>query len=280
MKRLAIIIYLLLPLPAIAAAQNLDGTILKRIQDATPKPLPQSPRTPKVTSDAADEGLRGKVQKIVEEREDLSGTWSQQGRNFRSITDFDERGDYLKRVSFGSNGSPYEVNVYGFLEGSRVSLHKAIYDGSGISVGTVTSGVETKHLAFDPRYSYKYEYKFDKDRIAEMRMILSNGEKGMRYVYKHTANRMEELVYGYNGKLNQKYITVFDTNGNEIEWHSIAVINLPRPDRKHLIRIDATDSHKNWTMRTFLKLTSDNGKTKYEAAWVEYRTITYYPNLN
>ena len=64
-----------------------------------------------------------------------------------------------------------------------------------------------------------------------------------------SGNQVEELAYSSNGKLNQKYITVYDSNGREVEWHNIAVINLPRPDRKYKIITDSFDQLGNWTKR-------------------------------
>ncbi len=280
MKRIGILIYCLLLLPTFAVSQvDLSARIAKRIEDATPRSLPQLPRAPKLRTDAEDERLKGKIRTVVKESEDLSGTWSQQGRHYNSITDFDEGGDYVKAIYFSSNGNPYEVTVYGYLDGSRVSLSQAIYQDSGIiSSASPADRAIMVRPASDSRYSRKYEYKYADGKLSEMQMIQNNGEKGMRYVYNYMQTRMEKLAYGYDGKLNQKYITVFDTRGNEIEWHNIAVINLPRPERKYLIRTDTTDQHGNWTKRTFLKLVTDSGKIKQEPAWTEYRALTYYPN--
>ncbi|MBK8466484.1 MAG: hypothetical protein IPL32_11690 [Chloracidobacterium sp.] len=278
MKRIAIFVSLVLLLPTFASAQvKLSAKIAKRIADATPKSLPQSPRTSKLRTDAEDEAVKGKVKSTVEESEDRSGTWSDQGRHLQSITEFNKNGDYVKVISFSSNGNPYEVKVYGYLDGVRASSYQTIYEDSGIITTLASPDEEPKETQpADPRYSYKYEYKYEGGKMVEMQMLLNNGEKGMRYVYNHSENRMEKIAYGYDGKLNQKYITMFDSKGNEIEWHNIAVINLPEPDKKYLIKNDAIDKYGNWTKRTFLKLVNDNGKVKPEPAWIEYRTITYY----
>lgn len=277
MKNITIFIFLLLSLSTLAAGQvELSPQIKKRIADATPKPLPQSPVAPKLKSDAEDENLVGKIKTVAKESQDLSGTWSYQGRHFDSITDFDENGNRVKAVYFSSNGNPYEVSVFGYVDGARASYYNTVSEGNDMDTGATLNEVTKEKHAPDPRYSYKYEYKYVGGKLAEMQMYLNTGEKGMRYVYNYTGNQMEELAYGYNGKLNQKYITVFDQKNNEVERHNIAVINLPRPDRNHLIKIEMSDEQGNWTKRTFLKITTENGKPTYEPAWVEYRAITYY----
>lgn len=277
MTKIAIFISVVLFFSSFVICQTrISSQIATRIEDATPNALPQYPRAPKQRTDAEDERVKGKVKNIVKESEDLSGSWSQQGRHYNSIIDFDENGDYVKAIYFSANGNPYEVKVYGYLDGSRVSLSQTIYEDTGILSVAAPPGASKVRASSDSRYTYKYEYEYDDGKLREMQMIQNNGEKGMRYVYNYGQNRMEELAYGYDGKLNQKYITIFDPKGNEIERHNIAVINLPRPDRKYLIRIDAIDQHNNWTKRTFLKLIKDSGKNKQEPAWTEYRTFTYY----
>ncbi len=276
MKILTLLAFFLSILTSVASSQSsLSDTILKRIADATPKPLPQSPVASKLKSDADDERLRGWIKRIVKEREYLSPTASYAGRRFRSTTDFDERGNRVKAVYFGDNGNPYEVSVFGYLDGTRASKYQTIYEDSGIFTGGGPPSSAPRRPS-DPRYSYKYEYKYVGGRLSEMQLFLSNGEKWMRYVYNYHGNQMEELAFGDNGKLNQKYITVFDTKGYEIEWRMIAVINLPSPDRNYLIRNETFDKEGNWTKRTFLKLVTDNGTINHEPGWTEYRTIAYY----
>jgi hypothetical protein len=278
MNRLIPLILALVLVSSYASAQSdLSPAIAKRIADNTPKLPPQSVKPSKPRSDAQDRNLKGRVRIVIEEREYLAETESYPGKRLRSITDFNQRGDRTKAIYFGDNGNPYEVNVFGYVDGARVSDYETIYENSGIGTGGGPPRVAPKPAATpDPRYSYSYEYKYIDGRLAEMQMFLNNGEKGMRYVYSYAKDQMEELAYGYDGKLNQKYLTVFDPKGYEIEWHDIAVINLPRPDRKYVIRNEAFDKQGNWTKRTFLKMTAESGKSKYEPYKSEYRTIAYY----
>lgn len=71
---------------------DVEAAMRKKVEEATPEPLPQEPVAPKAKSDAEDAGLRGKVKTITEEREDLSGTATVQGRRPSSVSYYNERG--------------------------------------------------------------------------------------------------------------------------------------------------------------------------------------------
>ncbi len=220
MKQIGVIILLLSLLSSFTFAQTkLSAKVLKKIADATPKSLPQTPVAPKLTSDAQDENLRGKVKMVVEERENFTEIEIYKGRHFSGISEFDEGGSFIKEVYFDATGNPYEVIVYGYIDDFRAAKYQNIGDtNTVISLGTSQTETVVKKNKPDPRYDYKYEYKFTGRKLAEMQMIYNTGEKGMRYVYNYTGNQMEELVYTDKGKLNQQYLTVFDVKGYEIEW--------------------------------------------------------------
>lgn len=278
MKKLAITILMLLVFSGLTFAQaKLTAEYAKRIKEATPKALPQTPVVPKLSSDAADENLKGKVKSVIEEHEDLSGTWKVQGRKFETFMDFDEKGNYLKRVYFDSEARPYNVAVYGYIDSKRVSKYEDILYGDELYVISADSeNIDKNKPKPDNRYTYSYEYKHTDGKLAEMQMVLNTGVKGMRYNYNRSNIRMEKLAYS-NDKLNQKYITVFDSKGYEIEWHVIAVINLPKPDTKYIIKNVSFDKQGNWTKRIYSEVAIANGKEVAKPDWAEYRTITYYP---
>ncbi len=86
--------------------------------------LPQTPRVIKEATDAQDQGLKGKVRKVVEDTKSFSGPWSKHGRKLSGIIYFDENGFYLRKenYSLGKNDSTY---LYGYIDSKRVS--KTIY---------------------------------------------------------------------------------------------------------------------------------------------------------
>lgn len=252
---------------------------LQKIYDAMKPPaLPQSPRVIRATSDAQDDNLKGKVRKIVEESEDRSGMWSVQGRKLDSVIYFDDNGALTQRDSYDSQGKPLQITVYGYLDGKRVSNSKiARYEYDPPPMMAPLGAKEPKPARVsDPRYEYSFEYKYVNGKLIERQMIFNNGKKGMRYVYRHSPGQLEELVYTEEGKLNQRYLSVLDANGNEIERTSFGVVNFEiYGDRKYKYNYEF-DAAGNWTKRfTSNEVTVDGAKT-FRPYSVDFRTITYY----
>lgn len=273
-RQITIIILLLMVFASFGLAQaKFTNEMKKIIEENTPKALPQSPIATKPKSDATDENLKGKVKNIVEETQSFSEFNALKKRKFSIITDFNKNSNYLKRIYFSSN-NPTFIIVYGYIDGERVSNSKAFYGFRK----TPQISIVNKNTKPDLRYDLKYEYKYINDKLAEMQIFLNTGEKGMSYIYNYNGNQMENLIYGYDGKLNQKYITVFDDKNYEIEWSKIAIINISfDKDMKYRIKNELFDKQGNWTKRTFSKVEIENGKEIYKPSKREYRTIKYYP---
>ncbi len=242
----------------------------KKIEEATPKSLPQTPVVKRLTSDAQDDGLKGKVKSLVEEREGLTGIEKPIGRRLSLIADFDEQGNYLREVYFEYRGRPYDVTVYGYIDNQRVSLSKSISFGDELRI-TGRPKAENK-IKPDTRYDLKYEYKYENGKLAEMQLFDNKGSKSMRYVYKYKQNQMEKLAYTEDDELNSKYLYIFDKNGIE----SGRIDFVPGNDKFQYQNV-ILDEKGNWTKRTFSKLEVENGMEVYKPLAIEYRTITYYP---
>lgn len=251
----------------------------QKIKEATPKSLPQTPAAKKQTSDAQDERLKGKVKSLIEESEGLTGISKPFGRTMSLISDFDEQGNYLRQVYFDYKGRPYEVEAYGYIDGARASISNPIEYGDenrGIVLGEKPKK-EVKNKP-DPRFEYKYEYKYVNGKLAEMQLIRNTGEKGMRYVYKNNGNQQEWLAYTDEDELNQKFLYTYDKKGNEIERIYFNVREAENSiNGKYSYKYEAFDKEGNWTKRTYSKLEIENGKVVYKPLAIEYRTITYYP---
>lgn len=260
----------------------IDGKaiIAKKIADATPKPLPQSPVAKKLKSDAEDDNLKGKVKTVVEEDEDLSGTWNTQGRHISSITDFNESGNRIKRMFYDSKALPFEITVYGYINGKRVSNYETIESDDNPIISEVGVGEDTKvqKRKPDPRYKFSFEYKYANGKLIEEKWIFSDGSPWLTYIYNYKGNQREDLVYDEDGKLNQKYIYVLDDKGNEVERTDFdAFKNPPVVKNKYSYKYDSFDEKGNWTKRTIFELVIENGKQISKPSSVDYRTITYYP---
>jgi hypothetical protein len=255
---------------------SVDANLQRRVEAATPTALPQSPIAPKEKSDAEDEGLKGKVETVTEEDEDRSGTWGTQGRHMSSVEEYNEFGNKTKRISYDSKGKPFEITVYGYLDGARVSKSQTIdYDEDPPLMALGAPSAATKPR--DNRFGTKYTYKYVDGRLNEMQLIHNNGEKGMRYVTNYQGSQMEELVYDDKGELNMKFLYKLDEKGNKIERTDVDVLKIRGGvDTHYTIRYESFDDHGNWTKKVNAKLVNEGGKQVYKDWYVTYRTISYY----
>lgn len=256
---------------------KIDEEIRLKIEQSTPAPLPQEPIAKKERSDAEDDGLKGKVKMVTSESEDLSGTWSIQGRHTDSIDDYNSFGNLIKRVSFDSKAKPFQVTVFGYIDGTRVRNSETIDYDSDPPIRTISTTGKMEEAKRDLRYDYKHEYKYVNGKLNEDKWIRNNGVLWIRYVYNYKGNTLEELVYSEDGKLNQKYLSILDDKGNEVERTNFNVLGIQRDgDSKYTIKYDSFDEKGNWTKKTTSKLVTENGKQIYKLWNIKYRTIVYY----
>lgn len=254
---------------------EVEAEMQKKFEALKPPALPQEPVAPKEKTDAEDENLKGKVKKIVQDTEDLSGTWSVQGRKPSSITYFNEKGNYTERDLYDSQGNLFQITVYGYIDGRRVSNSKITrYEYDPPPVAIPKSKTDETDKKPNPNYEYSFEYKYKDGKIIEKQMFFSSGKKGMRYVYNYSNNQVEELVYTTEGELNQKYLVTLDKNGNEIEETSFGVTKV-YPDRKYRYEYEF-DEKGNWIKKITLTEITENGETTFKPTSITYRTITYF----
>ncbi len=161
----------------------------------------------------------------------------------------------------------------------RVSNSKiATYEYNPPPMAIPKSKTEKPVKKSDPRYEYSFEYKYKDGKIIEEQMVFSNGKKGMKYLYNHSGNQVEELVYTTEGELNQKYAVTLDKNGNEIEKISYGITKI-YPDRKYRYEYEF-DEKGNWIKKTTSTETIENGVTSFKLSSITYRIITYFKSLN
>ena len=242
---------------------------------AEPSPLPQEPVAKRAGTDAVEEGLHGRVKTVLRESEDLSGTWAVGTRKPDSMEYYNERGNLTKRESYDWKGNLSDITVYGYLDGARVSDWKSISHEYNPPPMMISSGPGEAKPKFDPRYKYKFEFKYDdKGRLIEKTLINNAGGLGLRYVYKYSEKQREKLVYSADGSLNQHYLSVLDAQGNEIEW-TIFEVKDGSVRSKHSYAYEF-DAKGNWTKQTNSKWVTKGGRSYYEPQSVAYRTITYH----
>ena len=238
---------------------------------AEPAPLPQEPGVQRAGTDATDDYMRGPVKTVLEESQDLSGTWSVQTRKRDSFVQYNQQGNRVRRESYDYKGNLYDITVYGFIDGSRVSTSKTVtreYNPPPVVGGPVVK-------KSDPRYQTKYEFKYDEQkRLIEHRWFHSNGDLFLRYVYNYKGNQLEELVYSEDGSLNQRYLFNLDAKGNEIDRTGFDTRD-NKPGSTSFFTYEL-DSHGNWIKRTTSKQVNKDGKVQTEPQYVDFRTITYW----
>ena len=254
---------------------QVDVELQKKFEAMKPPALPQEPITAKETTDAQDDNLKGKVKKIVEDSEDLSGTWSVQGRKPSSVTYFNEKGNYIERDLYDYKGNPFEIRMYGYIDGKRVSNSKTIrYEYDPPIMVVPSSKTETPVKKADPRYEFGFEYKYKNGKLIEDKWIFSSGKTWIRYVYSYTGNQVEQIVYDEKDQLNQKYLYTLDKDGNKIEEISYGVLKI-YPDKKYRYKYEF-DEKGNWNKQTTSTETTENGVTSFKPSSISYRTITYF----
>lgn len=254
---------------------EVSSKLAQKGAEAEPSPLPQQPMIQRAGSDASDKGLHGRVKTVLEESQDLSGTWSVQTRKRDSFETYNEQGNLTRAEFYDYKGNLHDITVYGYVDGSRVSNSKTIqheYNPPGVMVRAAPGAVIKKS---DLRYQTKFEFKYDEQkRLIEHSWFRSNGERFLRYVYNYKGNQLEKLVYSEDGSLNQRSLSILDSKGNEIERTSFD----PRDGAAGATHSYAYefDAHGNWTKRTTSKVVSKDGSTNLEPLYVDFRKITYF----
>jgi hypothetical protein len=259
----------------ILSEAEVASALKEQAAKAEPSPLPQEPVVPRIRSDAEDEGLRGPVKTVFTESQDLSGTWSVQGRKPNSMDYYNERGNLTKRESYDYKGNLSDISVYGYLDGARVSDWKTIrleYNPPPMMVALPAGEATPK---YDPRYKTKYRYQYDdKKRLTEKHLFGNDGKLRNRSVYKYSGKEREYLSYSAEGALNQRYLSTLDDKGNEVE-ETIFETRDGSIRSKYSYAYEF-DSNGNWTKRTSSKWVTKDGRSYYEPESVYYQTITYY----
>lgn len=256
---------------------EVEAELQKKFEAMKPPALPQESIAAKETTDAQDENLKGKVKKVVEDSEDLSGTWSVQGRKPSSVTYFNEKGNYTEGDLYDSQGNAFQITMYGYIDGKRVSNSKTTNYGYSPPIMALPKGkVEEIVKKPDPRYEYSFEYKYKDGKLIEEQMVFNNGKNGLRYVSNYTGNQVEKMVYTEKGELNQKYLLTLDKDGNEIEEINYGLSNYKLyGDSKYRYSYEFDDKG-NWIKKITSKETTENGVTSFKPSSTTYRTITYF----
>jgi len=238
--------------------------------------LPQEPTAARDGSDATDGGLQGTVKTVFEQEDDLSGTSSVQDKKWKRMDYYNQRGNLTKAEFYDYKGNLSSITVYGYIDGARVSISKSIereYNPPALAaIGPAQVAAEKK---YDSRYSTKYAYRYDdQKRLVEKTWFMNDDEMSSRNVYKYSGNERETVGYSRDGSVHQRYVTIFDAKGNEVERTDFA----PKDGsvREKYSYAYEFDAKGNWIKRVTSKRVTKDGKSSFVPAYTTYRTITYY----
>ena len=251
--------------------------IEKKLNQATPAPLPQTPVVKRFTSDAQEENLKGKVKYVLEESEDLSGERYFQGRKYDSEDFYDASGNRTKRIFYNYRNLPMSVTVYGYINEARVSKHSSIfYESDPPAAVALPSNLNQPAKPKDKRFTVKTVYKYDSEnRLEEVRTFRNDGDSSGKTVYEYADKKLEKSSFDAAGKLTAKTIDIYDDKGNVIEKTFVSTQE-NRPDSVYRYTYSDFDEKGNWTKRIVEAKLEKFGGGHTMQKYVEYRKIDYY----
>ncbi len=251
--------------------------IEKKLNQATPAPLPQTPVAERFTSDAQEENLKGKIKYVLEESEDLSGEWYSQGRNPDSEDFYNESGNRTKRIFYNFKGLPMSVTAYGFIDGARVSKYSSVdFDSFQIMAIGLPSNPDAPVKPKDERFTSKMLYKYDSEnRLSEAQTFGNDGDLSEKTVYEYADGKLAKSSFDKARKLTSKTIEIFDDKGNVIEKIYVHD-DKDRPDSVYRYTYEDFDKNGNWTKRIVEVKEGKLGDGYTAQKYIEYRKIEYY----
>jgi len=128
----------------------------------------------------------------------------------------------------------------------------------------------------DPRYTYKFKYKYDDkgNRIEEL-WYRNDGSLESRYVsvYDEKGHKVEYQRYTAEGELFARRVRIDDDKGNMIEER----LSWPRtPITEKMSFTYEFDRQGNWVKKKSMRWVTKGGKSYYEPIFVTYREIEYF----
>ena len=188
--------------------------LLKRRLKAEPSPLPQQPVAQRVGTDATDVMVyHGKVKTVLEESQDLTGTWSVQTRKRDAFENYNELGNLTRRESYDYKGNLTRL-LSTAISTAIVSLTSKRL-GANITLHLMAPLRPVPQRSLMPRYQYKLISSMTNRNVYLKSICFTTTVNvTMRYVYKYTGNQLESLVYSADGSLNQRSVSLLDSKGN------------------------------------------------------------------
>jgi hypothetical protein len=244
-----------------------------KVKQAEPKPLPQTPVSDnKKTTDLQDNNLKGKVKFIVEDYQETPN----KKREKWAETFYNEIGNLTRLVAY-SYGRPDRIEVWGYIDGNRVSDENStdIHFEDEDSDLTQAPDVAFQSLPKDERYGNKYIFKYnDKQQLIEKTTYFNNGELYTRENYVYKDNRRETTTFhAFIEKTTNKSIQIYDKNGDLIEETNYDYQGKFFNKTSYKYELDTKG---NWIVQKSFDNVKVKGKTVLKPSSIIYRAITYY----
>lgn len=246
-----------------------------KIAEATPADLPQQPALLRPTSDLIERGLKGRVASVIVEKQELKdGRLSARKSKFE--TSYDRAGNLRKEVEYDYEGHPDSVIVFGFLDGMRVSRYGRVANEQVIAGPMLAGPVRPPNLP-DPRFSNRYEYRYDEaDRVREKIVYRNNGEIWRRSTFAYNAGQTIVVTAGSDGVPSESVEQSVDSKGNVVGETLARLDDHPNENRYRYDNI-VLDRRGNWIKRSVSRDFFEDGKVKFSWTSIEYRRIRYWP---
>lgn len=254
--------------------EDVDAAIKRKVEEVTPKPLPQISGVEKIRLDAESEKSKNNIKSIVTEWQGLSGQSADKPRRLSSEKYYNKQGFLTKEILYNYAGLPFLINVLGYIDNKSVSKSGYINYGSDPQLKVEPSCSKAKNP--DPRYDKWYESKYnEKGDLIETLAYCSNGTLNSRSVISYNGNMREGKVYNQHGELDMRIVSILGAKENFIQT---TYFGMPQDgwETKHTYKYEKFDEKGNWTKRIETVTEIHNGQIKEERAKYQFRTITYY----
>ncbi|HSK72679.1 MAG TPA: hypothetical protein VK892_13340, partial [Pyrinomonadaceae bacterium] len=255
-----------------------SDSFLKEILDKITHPsLPQNPVVIGEKNDLYDENLKGKVKQITWYSQSLHYPVSEK-RHFDKIQEFDRRGYLLKETTGIDFDNPYSVEVFGFINGKRVSFFGFhIYNFSlfprpeeSASAGETETFLKPE---YDLGYTTAFEKKYKNGKLSEKIWYNSSGRIIYRRTYSYQEDKVTALGYDFNGNLIMKTVSTTDKYGNYIS--EIRTNRGNSAPSTEFFQYEF-DKQGNWIKQIHILKFTDDGKEVPKPQFAIHRTITYF----
>lgn len=221
------------------------------------EPVAGAPAKEKKT-DAAVQGLKGKVQVVSESIFSAGKTKTLANRN---VFKYDDDGNRLELTSYGRDGKIMSNLKSTYVNGNIVKEETILADGTvdviaeikTDSKGNRIEEKQTKSNAVSPLFNYTHYYKYDeKAQLLERTVLRGNGALMYKYMFKYddNGNRIEWIQIGPTNLMVGRVTYKFDDKNNLIEEQTFDGNNTPKSTFTYTYEFDKKG---NWTRRTKLE---------------------------